>query len=171
MEPFWRSRLQRACLEAEGYLALGMPHHALRALQQRGHLVHSDARGCYLMGACLRELRQYREALFPLRRSLALIPDDVRVALALGWCCKRTGRLEEAIAALEHAVAIEPGEAILHYNLACYWSLARDRRRALQYLALALEIDGNYRDFVASEPDFEPLRSDPLFRTLTSAVG
>ena len=166
-----RIRLQRALLESEGYLELGMPEQALKSLQRRGQLVHGDARGCYLLGECLRELRRYREAIFPLRRSLELIPDDIHVAMALGWCCKRTGQLEEAITALEHAVRVEPGAAVLHYNLACYWSLARNRRRALQHLAHALEIDGNFREMVVAEPDFDPIRNDPLFQTLTSAMG
>jgi tetratricopeptide (TPR) repeat protein len=171
MDALLRVRLQRALVEAEGYIELAMPEQALRALQRRGQLVHGDARGCYLLGECLRALRRYREAVFPLRRSLELIPDDVHAALALGWCCKRIGRLEEAINALEHAVRVEPGAAILHYNLACYWSLARDRRRALQHLAHALDIDGNFRDMVAEEPDFDPIRHDPLFQTLTTALG
>ena len=165
-----RTRLQRACLEAEGFLELGMAGQALLALQRRGQLVHGDARGCYMLGECLRELRRYREAVFPLRRSLELIPDDVRVALALGWCCKRTGKLDEAINALEHAVRVQPGEAILHYNLACYWSLAHDTRRSLQHLAQALSIDGNYRDLVIDEPDFDPIRGNPLFQSLTGAL-
>jgi tetratricopeptide (TPR) repeat protein len=166
-----RMQLHRSCVEAEGYLELGMPHLALRTLQRRGHLVHGDARGCYLLGEALRELRRYRDAIFPLRRSLELIPDDTRVCLALGWCYKRTGCLEDAIGVLERAVRVEPGEALLHYNLACYCSLARSRRRALQHLANALEIDGNFRDLIGDESDFDPLRSDPLFQSLTGALG
>jgi len=166
-----RIHVHRACLEAEGYLELAMPQHALRTLQRRGHLVHGDARGCYLLGETLRELKRYREAVFPLKRCLDLLPDDVHVAMALGWCYKRLGRLEDAINTLERAVDVEPGEAILHYNLACYWSLARNRRRALQHLAHALDIDGNFRELVGDEPDFDPIRNDPLFQTLTTALG
>lgn len=169
MHSLQRHSLKHACTEAEGYLELGLPEHALRALQRRGSLVHGDAKGCYLLGESLRELRRFREAIAPLRRSLELIPDDIRVCLALGWCYKRVGRLDEAIAALEHAVKIEPNEGILHYNLACYWSLARNRRRALSHLASALEIDGNYRDMIPGESDFDPMRSDPLFQSLVGA--
>lgn len=171
MTSLTRHQLTRACYEAEGYLELAMPEHALRALQRRGQLVHGDARGCYLLGETLRELRRYREAIFPLRRSLELIPDDTRVCMALGWCYKRIGSLDDAIGALEQAVKVEPGDAILHYNLACYCSLARNRRRALQHLAYALEIDGNFRDMVADESDFDPIRNDPLFQSLTGATG
>ncbi|HMO86448.1 MAG TPA: tetratricopeptide repeat protein [Lacipirellulaceae bacterium] len=166
-----RLQLQRICIEAEGYLELGMPEHAIRALQRRGQLVHGDARGCYLLGEALRETRRFNEAVYPLRRSLELIPDDTHVCLALGWCYKRTGRLEDAIDVLEHAVHLDPGEAILHYNLACYCSLARHRRQALQHLAYALEIDGNFRDLVADEADFDPIRHDPLFQSLTGTIG
>lgn len=161
-----RLSLRRVVTEAEGYLELGMPEHALRTLQRRGSLVHGDARGSYLLGESLRLLRRYREAVLPLERSLALIPDDIHVCLALGWCLKRIDRLDDAIAALELALEYEPNEAILHYNLACYWSLARNRRRALQHLAHALEIDGNCRDLIPDEADFDPLRNDPLFQSL-----
>jgi Flp pilus assembly protein TadD len=147
-----------------------MPKHALHALHRHDNAVRSDARGCYLLGESLRELCRYNEAIYPLRRSLELIPDDIHVCMALGWCYKRVGQIDLAIETLEHALSVEPGEAILHYNLACYWSLVRDRRQALRYLAEALEIDGNFRDLVHGEPDFDPLRSDPLFRSLTRSA-
>lgn len=165
-----KERLQRTRREAEGYLELGMPEHALRSLQRQGKIIHGDARGCYLLGESLRELHRYRDAIFPFRRSLELIPDDVHVWMALGWCYKRIGELPKAIDSLEHALSIEPGEAVLHYNLACYWSLARDRRQALRSLARALNIDGNFRDFIADEPDFDPLRNDPLFKNIVGVL-
>ena len=166
-----RARLRRVRREAEGYLELGMPAHALHSLQRKGKMVHGDARGCYLLGESLRELRRYPEAIFPLRRSLELIPDDVHAWMALAWCYKRVGHVQRAIQSLEFAIDVEPGSAILHYNMACYWSLARNHRLALHYLANALEIDGNFRDFVGDEPDFNSLRNDPIFRDLTGAHG
>jgi len=165
-----RLLLQRTIEEAEGYLELGMVEHALRTLQRRGKLVHGNGRACYLMGEALRELECYHEALFPLERSSLLIPDDIHVWLALGWCYKRTGQLAKAISALERAVKIDPSEGMLHYNLACYWSLARNRTLALRYLAHALEIDCNFRDLVRDEPDFNPLRDDPQFKQLTDIM-
>jgi tetratricopeptide (TPR) repeat protein len=162
-----RLQLRRAIEEAEGYLELGLMDHALRALQRRGTLVHGNGRACYLMGETLRELARFEEALFPLERSADLIPDDIHVWLALGWCYKRTGHLAKAIESLEAAVKIDPSEAIVHYNLACYWSLARNRVLALRYLAHAFDIDANYRDLVLDEEDFDALRHDPEFKMLT----
>ena len=171
MNSMQRRRLARICREAEGYWELGMPLHALRVLYRERPLVYADARGCYLAGECLRELHRYREATIPLRRSLSLIPDDTHVAVALAWCLKRTGMLEQAIETLEDAVEVEPGKAILHYNLACYWSLAQNCRMAFRHLSLALDIDGNLYDFVDEEPDFEPLRRDPRFREILGLYG
>ena len=51
--------------------------------------------------------------------------------LALGWCYKRTNRLAQAIDSLERALREHPDEALLHYNLACYWSLAANGPKAL----------------------------------------
>jgi tetratricopeptide (TPR) repeat protein len=163
--------LGRAIEEAEGYFELGMLEHALRALQRRGALVHGDGRGCYLLGEALRELSRYEEALLPLERSADLFPDDIRVWLALGWCYKRTGQLAKAIDALERAVKVDPSEGVLHYNLACYWSLARNRHLALRCLQRALEIDGNFRDMIADEADFNSLRDDPAFIAIASVIA
>ena len=78
-----RLQLERTLNEAEGYMELGLAEFAVATLQRRGKLVHSSARGCYLMGEALRDMGRYREAIYPLRRSVDLIPDDVRAWLAL----------------------------------------------------------------------------------------
>src|SRR5690348_16569748 len=148
-----------------------MLEHALRALQRRGSLVHGNGRACYLLGDAFVKVHRYEEALLPLERSADLMPDDIHVWLHLGWCYKRTGQLGRAIESLEKALIVDSSEAILHYNLACYWSLARNRTLALQYLSRALEIDCNFRDMVGDEHDFDTLRQDADFIALTSVVA
>jgi tetratricopeptide (TPR) repeat protein len=165
-----RLLLTRAIEEAEGYTDLGMLEHALRALQRRGSLVHGNGRACYLLGDAFVKLNRYEEALLPLERGADLMPDDIHVWLALGWCYKRTGQLGKAIESLERALLVDASEAILYYNLACYWSLARNRELTLKYLSRALEIDCNFRDMVADEHDFDALRHDADFIALTSVI-
>ena len=176
-----RILLTRAIDEAEGYTDLAlisceptrtcMLEHALRALQRRGSLVHSNGRACYLLGQAFRDLSRFEEALLPLQRSADLVPDDIHVWLALGWCYKRTGQLAKAIESLEKALIVDPTEAVLHYNLACYWSIVRNHKLALQYLSRALEIDCNCRDLIADEHDFDSIRHDADFIALTSVVA
>jgi tetratricopeptide (TPR) repeat protein len=165
-----RDRLDRVVHQAEGYLELGLPEQAARALQRRRSLVEKSGRASYLLGESLREIECYTDAVAPLEQAAELLPSDMHVFLALAWCYKRTGRLTSAIDALEQALRCDPLEAILHYNLACYWSLALDRRRAIRALGRALDLDGNYLDLVPYESDFDAIRDDPEFQMLTSVI-
>jgi hypothetical protein len=71
---------------------------------------------------------------------------------------------------LEEALAVAPEEAIVHYNLACYFSLAGNKGRALAHLAEALSIDPTFRDRIGEESDFNAIRSDADFQALTSVI-
>ena len=102
-----RERLRLIRREAEGYLELGMPEHALRSLQRRGQIVHGDARACYLLGESLRELHQYREAIFPLKRSLEIVPDDIHVWMALAC----TGNTADPAVAAGQPAGVAAGAA------------------------------------------------------------
>jgi len=119
-----------------------------------------------LKGEALRAVEQYREALKSLELAAAFRPSDPRVALALGWCYKRTNRLAQAIDSLAQALRDHPNEALLHYNLACYWSLAGNTYNSLRELSTALELDSELRSLVVQESDFDRLRGHPDFDRL-----
>jgi tetratricopeptide (TPR) repeat protein len=165
-----RIRRQQMMRRVEGYLELGMPRHALEVLESCIDPQALDGHAVYLRGEALRSLERYAEAVSWLQKAAERMPDEIHVLLALGWCHKRTGRLDLAIEALTQALKIDAGEAIIHYNLACYWSLAGNKRHVLKHLSRALEMDAKYRDLVHDEPDFTPMRDDPDFQSLTSVV-
>ena len=164
-----RMKLQH---QAEGYLELGLPQQALQALSRLGEAEQADGpkaadvRTLYLQGEALRSLERYVDAIVPLRRVAELEPENVQVLLALGWCHKRIGRIDLAIEALETALAADRDEPLIRYNLACYHSVAGDKRRALAFLEQALALDPNYRLLIEHEPDFDPLRGDPEFQAI-----
>lgn len=187
MVRYEHSRRQQFLSEAEGYLDLAGGLHerwkpepdvrdrlAQRALDVLNRLSREStwrqAHVLYLKGQALRTMHRYQEAVEPLTESSRLDPECLQVWLALAWCRKRTGRLDLAIQSLEEALALEPDEAIVHYNLACYWSLANNPLLAVAYLARAFDIDSNYRDLVGDEPDFDPIRNHPDFLALTSVI-
>lgn len=153
-------------VQAEGYLELGMPRHALDVLARYGNPETLPDHALYLQGESLRALGQFREALEPLSRAAQGNPDNIHIWLALGWCHKRSGRIDLAIESLEEALSVEPNDALVHYNLACYWSVAKNKRQALVYLSRALDLKDQYRALVADEPDFDTIRSDPSFQAL-----
>jgi tetratricopeptide (TPR) repeat protein len=163
-------RLRRATQRAEGYLELGMPQQALDALDQLPAGPNVGMHVLYLRGEALRMLERYQEALGPLESAAEIDPDEICVWLALGWCYKRTARIDLAVEALGRALAVKPADALVHYNLACYLSLAGNKDAALSHLSRALSIDPHYRNLVHDEPDFDAIRSDPTFQALTSII-
>jgi tetratricopeptide (TPR) repeat protein len=172
--------------EAEGYLDLLIPPSpqlrlprelrvplAQRAIATLDHLAGISgwsAEALFLRGQALRSMERYSEALESLRKAADLAPQDQHIRLALGWCYKRCQRLDLAIESLEAALDYAPNSAILYYNLACYWSLVRQVRKSVSYLARAFELRPEYRDAVPSEADFDPIRAHPHFQSLLSVI-
>lgn len=152
--------------EAEGYLMLDLPDRALEILQARSDWATMQFEASFLTGEALRRLDRLREALIPLERAASLRPGHVGVAIALGWCYKRTQRIAQAIGALERSIQEAPDEPLLHYNLACYWSLAGNAERALGSLSTAIDLDPELREQVPREHDFDPIRDYPEFDRL-----
>ena len=161
-----RVRQAKIVREAEGYLELGMSQYALDTLARLGDPAKFSSYALYLWGEALRVLERYEEAIMPLVRSAEAAPGNVPVWFALGWCYKRTGQIDLAIASLEQALESEPAQALVHYNLACYWSLAGNKERAMKYLSRSLAIDPQYVDLIDSEPDFDLIRREPDFLAL-----
>jgi tetratricopeptide (TPR) repeat protein len=164
-------RIKKQLAAAEGYLALNLPDRALEILESRADWATMQFEASFLTGETLRVLGRYREALKPLEVAASLRPGDLGVAMALGWCYKRTHRLAQAIDSLSRALRDNPREAILHYNLACYWSLAGNTRKALESLALALDLDEDVRPMIGAESDFDSLRGNPDFEKLVGPAG
>jgi tetratricopeptide (TPR) repeat protein len=180
------NRLQRQQLvrEAEGYLDLALvfgdqwtlpvelrnclAQRALALLDHLGQSATQSPQVQLIKGQALRMLERFKDALIPLAAAAENDPQNVDTWLALGWCYKRTGRLDLAIESLEEALDVEPGSALVNYNLACYWCLARNKRQSLAYLSQAISLDGSFRNLVDAEHDFDPLRADPDFQALTS---
>ena len=187
MADYQRIIRQQAIREAEGYLDLAMgfaeqwpldpelrlrlAQRALNALQRLGGASRRRAHVLYLTGQAYRVMHRYLEAVPPLTDAAELDPENTSIWLVLAWCHKRTSRLDLAIESLENALAVESREAILHYNLACYWSLAGNSKIALRYLAQSFDIDPNYRELVADETDFDPIRDLPDFQSLIGAIA
>jgi tetratricopeptide (TPR) repeat protein len=165
-----RLRYQRLLREAEGYLELGLPHLAIDTLKKIDQPGSHKGKHLYLLGEAFKAQGRFSEAIEALEASVENAPSKIDIYLALGWCYKRTKRLDLAIESLEKALDVAPDAAILHYNLACYWSLAGNKRTSLDYLGEALRRDSEFRDAAIHEADFDPIRNDPEFQSLLSVT-
>ena len=125
-----------------------------------------DVERLYYRGEALRVMERYEEAVESLQQAAQIHPDQVHIWLAIGWCEKRLGQIDLAIAALQQAAIIDPENALVHYNLACYFSLAGDKKQSLSWLGRAIRMEQSLRKLIPGEPDFDPLRDDPDFRLI-----
>jgi len=144
-----------------------------RSLEELGRLppeVRSAAIASLIEGEALRAMGRWEEALVPLTRAAEGDPKRFEAWLGLGWCLKRLDRLGDAIRALEKGLAASAKQPILLYNLACYHSLAGNVAAAIDHLTRAIALDGRFRDLTGTEPDFDPIRSDPRFVAATHMV-
>ena len=90
--------------------------------------------------------------------------------MAMAWCYKRTNQLPRAITSMEQAYRIAPKQAVILYNLSCYWSLAGNKTQSLSWLGRALRMDKALRQLIDQETDFDSLRHDPDFQMLIGMV-
>lgn len=144
--------------------------HALRLIDQLPEPTRSKEEAKLLEGEALRALGRWQEAIAPLTVASQESPQRLEAWLGLGWCYKRLGQLDAAIAVLEQGLAAAPKQPILHYNLACYHSLAGNASTAVEHLTQAITKDGRFRALTEVERDFDPIRKDPRFQAVTSVA-
>ncbi|MFO1019473.1 MAG: tetratricopeptide repeat protein [Planctomycetales bacterium] len=158
-----QSRWKKQLSASEGYLMLEMPQHALDALAS----VETNQDNLFSIllqrGLIHRHLHEFGRALEFLEQAEQIRPNSIPLQMALGWCYKRTDQLPRAIAAAEKAYKMAPQDPILLYNLACYWSLARDKTQMLSWLGRALRMNSGIKEMIPTESDFDPYRNDPDF--------
>jgi tetratricopeptide (TPR) repeat protein len=155
---------------AEGYLLLGMAQHSLRELNAIRDCCEFSFDWYSLKGEACRQLGQFDQALDAFQLACEQRPDDVRVLSGMAWCYKRIDQLHRAIAVAEEAYQANPTQAVLLYNLSCYYALADDKPQALSWLGRALRMDSSLCHCVPHEPDFDGLRNDTDFQFIVAAA-
>ena len=120
----------------------------------------------FLKGQAHRTAGRYAQAVRFFEQSFKLDPDNLHTCLATAWCYKRLDRLDQAVESMHTALQIDADSDISHYNLACYGALQEDLELAISHLARALELNEDYREFIAKESDFDLIRNHPDFQAL-----
>lgn len=165
------NRSERHLEAARGYLTLDMPRQALRELRRVSDDAEHAAALHSLRGEALRQNENFDEALRAYQHALALDPSDLITLLGIAWCNKRIDRLDDAIAVMHRAYDAAPNEAVVLYNLACYYALADNKVDALSWLGRALRLDAGLAREIPEETDFDSLRNDEDFRFIVDAVA
>lgn len=153
---------------ATGYLMLGMVSQARREIQPLDGCDSLEV--LRLRGEILREGERHNEAIIQFEKVLEVDSKDLSAYIGIAWCHKRLDRLNDAIDTLRAAALVHPREAIIQYNLACYFALADDKERCLSHLGISLRLDANYVELIDEESDFDKIRNDADFRSLVDTL-
>jgi len=119
-----------------------------------------------LIGQTLRLLGRHDLAVRPLTLATENPTTYRDAGLGLAWCQRRMGNLRAAILTTSRTLSTLPGDADLHYNLACYLALAHDSTASLRELSWAIELKPRLRARAACESDFDSLRGSTAFEEL-----
>jgi len=97
-------------------------------------------------------------------------PSYLEALQILGDNYTRRGRFEDGLKVDEELSRLRPRDALVHYNLACSYSLTRQFELAAAALNRALDL--GYRDFkwLAKDPDLAKLRQHSLFKKIRARI-
>jgi tetratricopeptide (TPR) repeat protein len=97
-------------------------------------------------------------------------PTYVEALQVLGDGYTRRGRFEAGLKVDEQLSRLRPADALVHYNLACSYSLTEQLEEAAAALNRALDL--GYRDFkrLTKDPDLARLRKHSLYKKIRARI-
>jgi len=97
-------------------------------------------------------------------------PTYVEALQALGDDFTRRGRFEEGLRVDEQLSRLRPADALVHYNLACSYSLTERFEAAAAALNRALDL--GFRDFkrLTKDPDLSKFRRHSLYKRIRARI-
>lgn len=102
---------------------------------------------------------------------IAREPDHVEALMTLGNNYTARGRYAEGLAVDLRLSSLRPRDPLVHYNLACSYSLLGRADEAIASLETAIAL--GYRDFefLMRDRDLDPIREDARFKRLVERAA
>lgn len=148
---------ERTLRAAQGYFELGMTRDALRELDALPPADQLQPEALEMRILVLMKLGRWRKAVRACESLCAVEPASSIGYIQMGFCLHRLGRTRKAREVLVNGPQSLQGEAIFHYNLACYECVLGNVETAKVYLEKSLAMDDKLRHFAREDPDLEPL--------------
>ena len=97
-------------------------------------------------------------------------PGFIEALQILGDDYTRRGRFADGLKLDEQLARLRPDDALVHYNLACSYSLTEQFAAAAAALNRALDL--GYRDFkwLTKDPDLARFRKQPLYKKIRARI-
>lgn len=146
---------------AQGYLELGLPQEAHEEIESIEPRMRALTAVLALRVAIFQTLGQWKQLAAVAGELCARQPGEPQWPLSLAYATRREHSLPAALAVLTEAVGRFPGEAVIHFNLACYEAQLGRLDLARRRLAEAIRLEPACRAMAAADPDLAPLREKP----------
>ena len=122
------------------------------------------------LGRAQEQKKLFDQAIADLLKARALSNDDPLVLAALGHAYAVTGKTAEAQKTLDLLLEKAQAGNVRPYEIAKVYAGLGDRDQAFAWLDKALQDRSPWLLKLKSEPNFEPLRTDPRFQTLVQQI-
>ena len=90
-------------------------------------------------------------------------PDDARAHLYYANTLVRVGKTEEAKKEADKAVELNPGDPLMQYNVACFYSLLNDKKTAIESIKNAFKAGYQDYEWTKRDSDLDNIRQEPEF--------
>jgi len=97
-------------------------------------------------------------------------PGDFEAMALLAEYYTRAGRFRKGLEVDIKLVERAPLNPIVHYNLACSYSLLKNVDASLDELEMAVRLGYDDADHLGGDPDLENVKSAPRFRSLLKSL-
>ncbi len=151
---------------------------AARHFQEACAIVPESYDSWYLLGMCLRRLGKRAraraadlECMEAAKVRVRSQPDDTRAWTMGASVLAELGEPDRAAEWVARAVAVDADEPIIQYNAACVYTALGRKDDAFRCLEASVGQGGLSPDWVANDPDLDPLREDPRFAALVEKAG
>jgi tetratricopeptide (TPR) repeat protein len=103
-------------------------------------------------------------------RILKRLPDSLDVLMALGNDYTERGLHEKGVKVDERLCDLRPTDPVVHYNLACSYSLVGQVDQAIAMLEHAVTLGYHDCAYLQRDPDLDTIRRDPRYQALVERV-
>jgi tetratricopeptide (TPR) repeat protein len=148
---------EQHCQAAAGYVELGMFLEANTELDKIDPFNRAAPEVLSLRIAIYRGLEKWELMQEIAKRLADFQPDEIQWTISLAYATRRADSIRAAKEILLTAEPKFPKEAVIKYNLACYFCQTGDIQNAKNYLKEAFEIDLSWRMAALEDKDLKLL--------------
>ena len=98
------------------------------------------------------------------------LPGETEVLRVLADDYTKVGRWKEGLDADLELTRLNPNDPLVHYNLACSYSLLERLKESAQALARAIRLGYREWDRLQKDPDLKNLRKSPEFVLISTLI-